>query len=86
MLARNEEAKRARRLANGRRRWLRWRANERAGIAVTRVHYNSAALSRLILAGYLPNKDTYTNEEIGHAISQLIMREGDLTPSVNALG
>jgi hypothetical protein len=73
MLAR--DAKRARRLANGRKRWLRWRARERAGIAVVRVQYNAQALSRLILAGFLPNKDTFTEEEISRAISDLIQHD-----------
>ena len=66
------------RRAAGLRRWHRWKANDRAGIAVARVHYNGIALGKLIMSGWLPaHHAVYTDEEIGRAISDLI-RHGNL--------
>jgi hypothetical protein len=66
------------RRAAGLRRWHRWKANDRAGIAVARVHYNGVALGKLIVSGWLPaHHAVYTDEEIGRAISDLI-RHGNL--------
>jgi len=66
------------RRAAGLRRWHRWKANDRAGIAVARVHYNGVALGKLIVSGWLPaHHAVYTDEEIGRAISDLI-RQGNL--------
>jgi len=66
------------RRAAGLRRWHRWKANDRAGIAVARVHYNGVALGKLIVSGWLPaHHAVYTDEEIASAISDLI-RHGNL--------
>jgi len=77
VLMRPRERTRKRRAA-GLRRWHRWKANDRAGIAVARVHYNGVALGKLIVSGWLPaHHAVYTDEEIGRAISDLI-RHGNL--------
>ena len=78
MLAPAEARKLSQRRATGRRRWHRWKRNDRAGIAVARVHYNGIALGKLIMSGWLPaHHAAYTDEEIGRAISDLI-RQGNL--------
>lgn len=78
----------AKRRAAGRVRWARWKARDRAGIAVCRsVRYDGVSLARLITSGWLPaHHEAYTDEEIGSAISALI-RYGDLPrrPRANAL-
>jgi len=66
------------RRAAGLRRWHRWKANDRAGIGCCRsVYYDGASLARLIVSGWLPHSEVYTDEQIGRAISDLI-RQGNL--------
>lgn len=67
------------RRAQNRIRYQRWAVNDKAGVAVTRVRYNGEAMSRLIRAGWLTAHDAaYTDAEIGRAISDLIMQDGEL--------
>jgi len=77
MRLRESNRKLARRRA-GLRRWHRWKANDRAGIGCCRsVYYDGASLARLIVSGWLPHSEVYTDEQIGRAISDLI-RQGNL--------
>jgi hypothetical protein len=70
----------AARRANGRARYRRWAANDKAGIAVTRVKYSGVGLAKLIVAGWLTaHKEAYRDAEIGAAIADLI-EHGNLPP------
>src|SRR5262245_44829539 len=66
--------------ACARARYQRWAANDRAGVAVTRVRYSGVGLANLIVAGWLTAHDhAYTEAEIGGAIADLI-EHGNLPP------
>jgi hypothetical protein len=66
--------------AAGRRRWHRWAANNKAGVAVTRVRYSSVGLAKLIVAGWLTgHKEVYSDTEIGAAIADML-EHGNLPP------
>jgi hypothetical protein len=47
----------AARRAIKRARWRRWYHNDRAGVAVTRVHYSGVGLANLIVGGWLRAHD-----------------------------
>src|SRR5262249_21325479 len=66
-------AVRARRAA-GRKRWHRWAALRRAGRALAPVQYGSVGLAKLIVAGWLPRResDLYRPEDVARAIDDLL--------------
>jgi hypothetical protein len=64
----------AQRRANGRRRWHRWAARQKARRALCWAGYDGVVLAKLIEARWLPRsrEDAYTTEQIGAAITDLL--------------
>ena len=60
--------------------YLRLKTRESRGASVTGVTYTGRGLAKLILAGWLPNRDTYTNMDVGDAISDLLENGAALPP------
>jgi len=60
----------------GRERWRRWAALRRAGRALASVPYDGAGLAKLIVAGWLPRResDLYRPEDVARAIADLLDR------------